>query len=81
MNEPFYITVSYKGKEIDFPAQLEMFGYTYRFRVTVESQEVFIEKDEEGDYRAILQAGSSFNNAIDPALLKAIISSLKTILA
>lgn len=81
MNEPFYITVSHKGKEIDFPAQLEIFGYTYRFRITIENREILIEKDEEGDYRAILQAGSSSNNAIDPVLLKAIISSLKTILA
>jgi len=81
MNEPFYITVLHKGAEINLPAQLELLGYTYRFRVTVEGGEIFIEKDEEGEYRAILPAGSKLNGTIDTTLLQAIISSIKTILA
>lgn len=81
MNEPFYITVLYKGKEINLPAQLELLGYTYRFHVTVEGEEILLEKDEEGDYRAISRAGNKLNNTIDTTMLQAIISAIKKILA
>ena len=81
MKEPFYINTSYKGKEINIPAQLESFGYTYRFRVIIDNQEIFIEKDEEGGYRAILHSVSGSNNEIDSALLEAVIASLTKILA
>jgi len=81
MTEPFYITVHHKGAEKNFPAQLQLSGYTYRFRVLVENQEIFIEKDEEGEYRAITHGDNKTGNLIDKALIEAIISSLKTILA
>jgi hypothetical protein len=54
MEEPFIITVSYKGGEKEFEARLQVFGYSHRFHVDIEGTEVIFERDEEGHYRAIL---------------------------
>ncbi len=54
MNEPFELPVTYKGKDLLLPAQLLNYGYTHKFKVTVDEQEVLFEPDEERMYRAIV---------------------------
>jgi hypothetical protein len=46
-NEPFELTVNYKGEKLLFASQLKQFGNTHRFVADVYGQEIFIELDEE----------------------------------
>ncbi|MBE7169235.1 MAG: hypothetical protein INR73_01510 [Williamsia sp.] len=83
MEEPFTLPVSYKGKEQDYEAQLELRGYTYRIRVTVEGQDVYYERDEEGAFRAIIptDAPSKETRIPEAGLLQAIAQKIKAVLA
>jgi len=54
MEDPFIITVSYKGQDRDFEAELLQMGYTHKFHVIVDETDLYFERDEEGRYRAIL---------------------------
>lgn len=54
MNEPFELPVTYKGKDLLLSAQLLNYGYTHKFKVTLDEQEVLFEPDEERVYRAIV---------------------------
>lgn len=84
MTDPFIIVVQSKGIERQFEAELEIIGYTHRFRVALaEGVEVFFERDEEGHYRAILPPESQENarhTFTDTALLKAIAEKIEEIL-
>lgn len=60
-------------------AQLIQQGYTHKFQVTVEDLEVYFEPDEEGSYRALVDA-DSLPKHIEPALLQAIAEAIETIL-
>ncbi|MDB5195991.1 MAG: hypothetical protein JWP88_361 [Flaviaesturariibacter sp.] len=80
MTDPFELPVTYKGKEIHFPAQLLPFGYTYQLKVEVEGQDVLFDRDEEGTFRASLESiGGGRSKAIDPALLQAIADAIDRI--
>lgn len=86
MDEPFLIPVSYKGKEWEFEATLQILGYTHRFNVLVEGAEVIFERDEEGQYRAIvsqeaLAARGKGARGIDPGLLEHIALQIEQILS
>ena len=50
----FEIPVTWKGKDLSFPAQLQQTGYTHRILVDVDGVEVALEPDESRNYRAIL---------------------------
>ena len=79
MTEPFIITVTYKGEERNFEAQLQASGYTHRFLVVVEEMDVFFEWDEEGHYRAVIPPAHLTNakKHIDPALLQTIAAAME----
>ncbi len=88
MEDPFIITVSYKGQDRDFEAELLQMGYTHKFHVIVEGADFFFERDEEGRYRAILQenaeekgARNAHTKTPDPELLKLIAEKIEAILA
>ena len=86
MDEPFLIPVNYKGIEWEFEATLQIFGYTHRFNVLVEGTEVIFERDEEGQYRAILSqealaAQGKGSRSIDPGLLEHIALQIGQILS
>jgi hypothetical protein len=53
MNEPFIIPVTYQGKEHEFKARFERWGYTHRIAVLIEEVTITFEPDEEGRYRAL----------------------------
>ncbi len=83
MDEPFELEVPYKGKTECFQLQLQVVGYTFRFIVPVHGKELWIERDEEGSYRALLPYDSAHEsgNKIDKELVEAILQKLQEVLA
>ncbi len=81
MDESFEIPVLYKNKEMSFPAKLIRLGYIYKFLVDVNGTEVFFEKDDEGNYRAIVDPSNLDEGVkINAGLLESIATSLEEIL-
>lgn len=82
MEEPFVITVVHNGHTIDLDAQLVRMGYTYKFKVIVQGEEVFFEPDEEGSFRAVLpyNASEKAGKLIEAGLLQTIADKIKEIL-
>ena len=56
MHEPFIIPVSYQGAEYEFKARFERWGYTHRIAVLIDEMTFTFEPDEEGGYRALINA-------------------------
>ncbi len=79
MEDTVQIPVTYKGKELEFDAQLLHLGYINKIQVDVNGVIVFLEKDDEGNYRAVL-ADMLNENKVDKELVKEIVQSLKLIL-
>ncbi len=52
--EELALPVTYKGKEYSFPLKIVPQGYVYRFVVQIDHAEIIFEKDDEGEYRAVL---------------------------
>ena len=78
MDESFELPVFYNNKEILLPAQLHQYGYTYKIEVDVNGIAVFFERDEEKNWRAILDPSSVDNNPhISKEQLQAIAESLQ----
>lgn len=83
MEEPFLLTVSYKGHDQDYEAQLLLRGYSYQIQVSVNGTDVFYERDDEGAFRAIISA-DAIEKGIKPpeaGLLKAIALKIEAVLA
>ena len=79
MEDSFTIPVVYQGKELELEAQLLRMGYTYKIKVfTGDGVEVIFEKDDEGNFRAVLPAGTEekIKNRMDIALLQQIAETL-----
>ena len=80
MDDSFFLTVKYKDKEIDFPAQFLRTGYSYKIQVDVYDTIINFEPDEERKWRALVEGDHSFHNRnINPELLQAIANSLEEI--
>lgn len=79
MDDNFEIPVLYKGKELQFNAQLLRVGYIHKILVDVNGQQVSLEKDDEGNYRAVLVDIES-ENKIDKDLIKTIVESVENLL-
>jgi len=81
MEDSFIITVTYKGQDRDFEAELLQMGYTHKFHVIVEGIDLYYERDEEGCYRAVLGESSSAQRLPDVELIKLIAEKIEAILA
>ncbi len=82
MDEPFTLTVPYKGQQNDIETQLIVTGYTYKFRTMVNDTEVFFERDDAGEFRALVQdADAKGLYSLDAGLLQAIAQQLEAILS
>lgn len=79
MDDNFEIPVLYNGKELQFGASLQRIGYVHKILVDVNGQQVSLEKDDVGNYRALLVDIES-ENKIDKSLIKAIVESLENLL-
>lgn len=75
MNEPFNLSISYKGGEQEFKARFERWGYTHRFIVLIGETTTTFEPDDEGGYRA-LGVGH-----VDTVLLQALAEKLAALSA
>jgi hypothetical protein len=76
--ETFEIPVVYKNKEMSFPAEVIRYGYVHRIQINIEGQIIYLEKDEEGNYRAIADVANT--KVLDKELIREIVSSLEIIL-
>ena len=52
MDEPFLLTVPYKGEQCDFETQLVITGYTYKFRVMINEVEMGLLRESENDHKS-----------------------------
>ncbi|MGI8580903.1 MAG: hypothetical protein ACR2KX_01820 [Chitinophagaceae bacterium] len=59
-----------------FNAQLLDFGYIRKIRIEINDQEVFLEKDDEGNYRAVINDLRT-EDKIDKTLIKTTVESLE----
>ncbi len=81
MDDFFEIPVWYNEKEMLLTARLLIFGYVHKFEVDVFGQLFFFERDDCGDYRAIIDPGNmEETKKINVGLLKAIATSIEIIL-
>lgn len=74
MTDPFILTIKYKGKQLELPAQLLLQGYIHKFAVNIGEVKLYFEPDEEGGYRAVGALGQDLRELekLDRGLLEAI---------
>lgn len=76
------LTVPYKGQQHDFETELIVTGYTYKFRTMINDTEVFFERDDAGEFRALVSgATEKQSQSLDAGLLQAIAQQLEEILS
>jgi len=73
MNEPFNLSIVYKGEERELKARFERWGYTHRIAVLISETTVTFEPDEEGGYRALAE------QPVDAVLLRTVAEKLAKI--
>lgn len=73
MEHFFELPVSYEGKELTFNGRLVTFGYSYKFYIVVNGEELVFEKDDSGDYRVV---AAQKEPRAEKGLLESIIVSL-----
>lgn len=78
MDEDFELPVTHKGAELMLPARLQQSGYTHRFEVMVNDVPVLFEPDEEGSYRALVDAENSMDK-MDAGLFEAIATAIENV--
>ena len=77
MNNSFEISVVYNAKEIDFPAELIPYGYSHKIEVDVFGKIISFERDEEQNFRAVINYDDLSNaDSVNKALLGAITEQL-----
>jgi hypothetical protein len=81
MNEPFELPVFYNNKEMLLPAQLHQYGYSFKIEVDVNGTPVFFERDEDRNWRAIIDPSTTeVNRSLTSELLQAISTSIQQLL-
>ena len=80
MDEPFVLEVEHNGKLLQFETRLLRLGYVYKFSVLVDEIEIFFERDEEGEFRAIAPDGvdEKSKRRLDASLLQSIAKTIET---
>lgn len=83
MREQFDIPLIVNGKQVDLPAELVPMGYVFKIRVWLEPDlPVLLERDEEGQFRAISDTGyADPGKNPDPVLLAELIAVLNSLMA
>jgi hypothetical protein len=78
MDESISISLLYEGKEREFEARLQSWAYGHRFFVDVDGVELIIERDDGGNYRAIVSPEYA-GPVPSPGLVQAIIDTLQSL--
>ncbi len=80
--EQFEIPVTYKNNDLLIPAALQVQGYTYRIEATVAGVPLYFERDDAGEFRALLpQETPAHIKLPETGLVAAIAESLNSLLA
>lgn len=79
MSETYDLPVTYKGNELSFPFRLAQFTYGNKIMLTVEETEIVIEKDDEGEWRALVSPEQLHAHKIDQGLIVAIMESVRAV--
>jgi hypothetical protein len=82
MSESFTLSFVYKGTPQNIECTLRISRFKYQFLCTIDNNEMILEKDDEGNFRAM--ESDPFSNKSqkpDPALVKAVIDELERILS
>jgi len=81
MPEDFTLNFQYKGVPQEIHCTLRVSAYTYQFLCLIENTEMILEKDDEGNIRAMeADPFSAKTKRPDPALVGAVIGELEKIL-
>jgi hypothetical protein len=59
MGEMVTIPVTYRGEEREFEAEMQVWQYGHRFLVSVDAVLLVFERDDSGDYRALMPEGQT----------------------
>lgn len=73
------IPVTYKDKELFFKAHVVRFGYVNHIIVDLYGVEITIERDEEGNYRALGDSEKVKDSKLDVDLIKEVIKVLESL--
>ena len=81
MSESFTLSFLYKGVPEEVDCTLRISRFKYQFLCIINHTEMIIEKDDEGNFRAMeSDPFSNKNQKPDPILVKAVIDELERIL-
>lgn len=79
MADLFEIPVTYRNHELSFKAHVIRFGYVNHILVDIDGRQVTIERDEEGNFRALADPEMSAEDNVDLELVKAIVGVLESL--
>ena len=78
MEELFTITVLHNGMEKELQGRLRISAYTHQFLFDIGDAEIILEKDDEGNFRALMPAASSEKaKKTDPSLIRALLAEME----
>jgi hypothetical protein len=82
MDQQFEIPVNFKNNDLLIPAVLQVQGYTYRIEAMVDGVALYFERDDAGEFRALLPQETPANLKLpETGLVAAIAESLNSLLA
>jgi hypothetical protein len=79
MDESFDLPVTYNGKEYQFAASFHQLGYIYRIIVNVNGTEISFERDEERNWRALVNM-EDIDKRVETGLLQSIADTIEELL-
>jgi hypothetical protein len=80
MENSFEIPITYKGRGMSFSASLISSGYTYKIMVDLYGKIISFERDEERNFRAVLNWDElNQTDNIDKDLLKVLAEAIQSI--
>jgi len=81
MDDLFELPVSFNNTELNFPARILNYGYSYKLEVDIDGTKLLFEPDEETNWRALIAYEElTANKKINVRLLQAIAWSIEKIL-
>jgi hypothetical protein len=81
MKELFTITVLHNGIEKELFGKLRISAYTHQFFFRIGNTEIILEKDDEGNFRALMPASSpEAGQKIDPSLIQVLIEEMEKVM-
>lgn len=78
MEDHVELPVTYNNQQLNFPARLLNYGYSYKLEVNIDGAKLLFEPDEERNWRALITYEDlNADSKINVDLLKAIVSSIE----